>query len=50
MVERYEAAAIAERWETALAELVAEKGPRRSSLWRRIAAELRDDVRRRLDR
>ena len=50
VTERYEAAAIAERWETVLAELVAEKGPRRSSVWRRIAAELRDAVRRRLDR
>jgi glycosyltransferase involved in cell wall biosynthesis len=50
VVERYDAAAIAERWEAVLAELVAQKGPRRSALWRRIAAELRNDVRRRLAR
>jgi glycosyltransferase involved in cell wall biosynthesis len=50
VVERYDAAAIAERWETVLAELVAQKGPRRSALWRRVAAEFRDDLQRRLRR
>jgi glycosyltransferase involved in cell wall biosynthesis len=50
VVERYDAAAIAERWEAVLAELVAQKGPRRSALWRRIAAESRNEIRRRLGR
>jgi glycosyltransferase involved in cell wall biosynthesis len=50
VVEVYDAATIAERWETVLAELVAKKGPRRSKLWRRIAAEFRDDVQRWLKR
>jgi glycosyltransferase involved in cell wall biosynthesis len=50
VVDVYDAAVIAERWETVLAELVAKKGPGRSALWRRLAAELRDDVRRWLGR
>jgi len=50
VVERYDAAAIAERWESVLAELVAKKGSRRSALWRRIAAEFRDDIQRWLKR
>ena len=50
VVDVYDAAVIAERWETVLAELVASKGPRRSALWRRLAAELRDDIQRTLAR
>jgi glycosyltransferase involved in cell wall biosynthesis len=48
--ETYKVSAIADRLEAALAELVAKKGPRRSALWRRIAAELRDDIERKLRR
>jgi glycosyltransferase involved in cell wall biosynthesis len=46
VVDRYEAGAIAERWERVLAELVAKKGPRRSALWRRIAAEAVYEIKR----
>jgi glycosyltransferase involved in cell wall biosynthesis len=50
VIDRYDAAVIAERWESVLAELVAKKGPRRSALWRRVAAELRDDIQRKVRR
>ncbi|HEX5619129.1 MAG TPA: glycosyltransferase family 4 protein [Solirubrobacteraceae bacterium] len=48
--ETYEVSTIADRLEAALAELVAKKGTRRSALWRRIAAEFRDDLKRGLRR
>jgi glycosyltransferase involved in cell wall biosynthesis len=50
VIERYDATVIADRWEAVLAGLVAKKGPRRSALWRRVAAELLDDLRRRTGR
>jgi glycosyltransferase involved in cell wall biosynthesis len=50
VIERYEVGTVAERWEQVLAKLVATKGPRRSVLWRRIASELRDEVRKWLQR